>query len=193
MSTTQTEKVKRLIASDARRATRWYCGSLIALASAVFILLTEASPIGSTVFAGAIPGGPVLPWLAVVQLGIAAVAQSLKARAIRRDPQFTAAAPERFSVAAYGLIVLFGALGLLRGPQSGLLIAGYDDLLAAVLTSAVVSLALHVLDVRDSQMIETTTEQKTPTTASKTRPTRWVEGIAAAALASGWVIAEVAG
>lgn len=191
---TQTEKAKRLIGSDARRATRWYCGSLIALASAVYILLTEATPVASSIFAGAIPGGPLLPWLAVVQLGIAAIAQTLRARAVRSPEGLPTGAPERCSVLAYGLIVAFSSLALLRGPRSGLLIAGYDDLLAAILTSSAVSLLLHMLDLRDlNRSDEATSEPSVPTSPARMQPVRYLEGIAAAAFAAGCIIAEVSG
>ncbi len=160
----------------------------------MFILLTEATPVASSIFAGAIPGGPLLPWLAVVQLGIAAISQTLRARAIRGPSEPSVGAPERFSVLAYGLIVVFGALGLLRGPQSGLLIAGYDDLLAAVLTSAAVSLLLHVLDLRGSNTsAEVASEPVDSATTLGRQPARWLEGIAAATFAVGCIIAEVAG
>jgi len=191
MAATQIERAECVIRSDSRRAIRWMCGSLIALACCTYVLLTEIAPVATTLFAGAVPGGWLLPWLAVAQLVVVAVTQGLKARAIRRADDSTVGAPERLSVLAYGLIVLFGALGLSRGPQSGFLIAGYDDLLAAIVTSSAVSLLLHVIDLRSIVNLDRAQEPHSISPVHGHRVARWIEAIAAATFAVACMIVEV--
>jgi len=161
------------------------------LASCTYVFLTELAPLPSSTFAGAVPGGQLLPLLAIAQLAVATVAQGLKARAIRLEESLPVGAPERLSVLSYGLIVLIGVLGMWRGPRSGLLISGYDDLLAAILTSATVSLLLHVLEPRSTTNRDRLQEPSPVASGHGHQATRWSEAFAAATLAVACMITEI--
>lgn len=177
MSTSPGENYQQLAHANVRRATRWYCGSLIALLSGIYILLTEAAPIDSSTFAGAIPGSRFLPWAAVVQLALVAFAQGMRAKSIRSAGQAGSRAPQLLCLVAHVSIVIIAAIALTRGPASGTLIAGFDDLLAAILTTAAVSTLLHLLELR-------TAGGKNGSTFS------WLEGIASAAFAVACLMTE---
>ena len=151
----------------------------------------EIAPVASDAFVGAAPGGLWLPWFAVVQLAFAVVAQGNKARAIRRGGNSPVGVPERLSVLAYGLIALFCVLGLSRGSRSGLLIAGYDDLLAAILTSSALSLLLHAIDLRGTSNVEQRQEPHARAAIPKNRVARWFEAVTATVFAIACMLVEV--
>lgn len=157
---------------------RWYCGSLIALLSGAYILLTEAAPVDSFTFEGAIPGSRFLPWLAVVQMAMVAFGQGMRARTIRTDGQAGSRGSQLLCLVAYGSIVIIGVIALVRGAASGMLIAGYDDLLAAILTTAAVSLLLHLLELR------------TAASGQNGSVFNWLEAIPSAVLAVACLMAE---